>query len=111
MELVWTLVATLPYVFISHAMFPKHTERWRSLDDYYLDHRGVLLGVLMFAPAVAIVSNAVAYNDFGTDPIIRTVMAILVPAAVLRFRSRWLHAAALLIVSSYSILARLFEVW
>ena len=111
MELVWTLVATLPYVFISHAMFPKNTERWQSLDDHYLDHRGVLLGALMFAPAIAIVSNAVAYRDFGTDPIIRTVMAIIVPAAVLRFRNRWLHAAALLIISAYSILARLFEIW
>ena len=111
MELVWTLVATLPYVFISHAMFPKHSERWKSLDDYYLDHRAVLLGILMFAPAIAIVSNAIAYRDFGTDPIIRVIMTVLVPATVLRFRNRWAHAGALLIVSAYSILARLFQVW
>ena len=111
MELVWTLVATLPSVFISHAMFPKHTERWPSLDEHYLDHRYVLLGTLMVAPAIAIVSNAIAYSDFGTDPIIRTAMTILVPAAVVQFRNRWLHAGALLVGSAYSVLARLFEVW
>lgn len=111
MELVWNLGSTLPYIFLSHAIFPKHAEKWESLDDYYLDHRRVLLTLLMIAPVIAIVSNAIAYSDFSLDPAIRTVMTIIVPAAVLRTRNRWLHAGALVIVSAYYILARLLEVW
>jgi hypothetical protein len=103
------LSSTLPLIFISQAMFPKETTRWRSLDEYYLEHRIALLGMLTIAPSVAIAFNAIIYGDFSTDPVIRSIMTIIIPAAAMPFRNRWVHGAALAIVSTYYVLFRLLN--
>lgn len=105
------LFSTLPLIFISQAMFPKDTQRWRSLDDYYLSHRQVLLIMLMISPIAAILFNAVIYGDLSSDALIRGVMTIAIPAIAMPFRNRWVHASALFVVSAYYVLFRLFNLY
>ena len=106
------LFSTLPLIFISQAMFPKDTQRWKSLDDYYLSHRRLLLSLLMTSPIAAILFNAIIYRDFSSDALIRGVMTVGCPALAMPFRNRWIHASALLIVSAYYVFFRLlFDFW
>jgi hypothetical protein len=48
----------MPYVFISRAMFPgAERETERSLEDYYLRHRLLILAVLTIPPVVSVISK------------------------------------------------------
>ena len=100
------LSSTLPYVFLSRAMFPKDLVRWKSFDTYYLEHRGFLLACLMISPAVAILSNAILFRDFSLDQAERGITTIIVPAAAMPFRNRWIHAGAILIITFYYFVGR-----
>jgi hypothetical protein len=110
-QLLVCLGVTLPFVFVSQAMFPKQTDRWASLDDYYLEHRKVLLIALSVSPAVSVVSNVLLFRGTVTQSdVLRVAFTILVPIALTWSRNRWVHAAGLLVVSLFYLLVRLFGI-
>lgn len=94
----WTLLiavgVTLPYVFVSQAMFPKDTAKWASLDDYYLGNAGAILGALLLSPLIAMVANSLMYGfGLGLQEGLRIVTSILIPAGLIWYRKRWAHCA------------------
>ena len=48
---------TLPYVFVSQAMLPREQDTWASLEDYYMTHSRVLVGVLLLPPVISLSYN------------------------------------------------------
>ncbi len=48
---------TLPYVFVSQAMLPREQDTWASLEDYYMAHSRVLVGVLLLAPVISLTTS------------------------------------------------------
>lgn len=106
--LVANLAVVLPYIFISQAMFPKRPENWSTLDDYYLAHRGTLLGALIFSTAIAVTANYGLFSDWGLFPLIRILVAVLAPAVAIYSANRWVHAAVLLAISAFYFTIRLF---
>jgi hypothetical protein len=62
-QILVSIAVALPFVFISRAMLPRERDTWRSLDDYYMAHRRVLLAVLLI-PAVASISYNCALRNF-----------------------------------------------
>jgi hypothetical protein len=62
-QILVSVAVALPFVFISRAMLPRERDTWRSLDDYYMAHRRVLLAVLL-VPAVASLSYNCALGNF-----------------------------------------------
>ncbi len=107
-QLLISVGVTLPQIFISQAMFPKNTERWRSLDDYYLTNARVLLGALLISPIVAVIANMAFGFRFNLTDAIRLALTLLLPAGLIFLRNRWAHAAGLLVVAGYYIASRLF---
>src|ERR1041385_6057846 len=61
-QILVSIAAALPYVFVSQAMLPREQERWASLEDYYLAHSRVLLGVLLIPPIVSLSCNCALRN-------------------------------------------------
>ncbi len=107
-SLILVLAVVLPYIFISQAMFPRRPEVWSTLDDYYLAHRGTLLGALIFSTAIALISNYFRFSEWGLVPLVRTVVAVLAPAVAIYSANRWVHAAVLLAISAFYFTLRLF---
>ena len=101
------LTELLPYIFISQAMFPKTPEAWPNLDEYYLAHRGTLLGALIFSAASVLATNFLLSFPVGLGDLFRVLFTIVAPAIALLVTNKWLHAAALLAISGY-YLVRLF---
>ena len=56
-ELLGALGVTVPYVFISVAMFPRDAGKQTSLDDHYLSHSRSLIGALMVSRLTALLLN------------------------------------------------------
>ena len=81
---------SLPYVFVSRAMFPgQEKEPERSLEQHYLKHRMLILGVMTAPPVVSVISRLLldGIHEYGWREgwiTARTVM----PLALMPFRSR-----------------------
>jgi hypothetical protein len=54
---------SLPYVFVSRAIFPLHEEAERSLETHYLKHRTLIL-ILLAIPTAVSVSSHVLLDGF-----------------------------------------------
>lgn len=87
----WQMVAAacvaLPYVFISRAMFPgQEMQQERSLEEHYLKHRVLILGILVIPPLASAISKVVLdrTQDYGLREVwlgTRLIMPlILMPA-------------------------------
>lgn len=91
------LGAGLPMAFVAVGMFPRSASDWPSLEDYYLKHAGVLLGVLVLVPmAMRFGANAVMFN--ARPPLIGLAWALglaIVTVALIRWRQPWLHRVGL----------------
>jgi hypothetical protein len=57
---------TLPYVFVSQAMLPREQDTWASLEDYYMAHGRVLVGVLLLPPVISLSYNFARGNFLVT---------------------------------------------
>ena len=67
-QMVSAACVALPYVFVSRAMFPgKTNEAQRSLEEHYLQHRVLILVVLIIPPLASAISKVVLdrTHDYG----------------------------------------------
>ena len=109
-QLLVCVGVTLPVVFVSQGMFPKQTDKWDTLDDYYLAHCGVLLTALSISPLVSVLSNWFLFRGSVTvADILRIAFTIALPLGMIWWRNRWAHAAMLGLVTAFYLFTRLFR--
>ena len=89
---------TIPYIFISRAMFPATSEP-QPLEDHFLAQRHVLLGALAVPPFVSTVSNvtlgSASYTGFAG---VWMIARILSPLALIPFRNVVIQRIGLLLI-------------
>lgn len=108
-QLIMTLTMTLPFTFISSAMFPRDLERWETLDAYFIAKRRTLLGGVVASSAVAIISNALIFAYWEpVETSARTVTMVLLPLLAMRSEKRWVHAGVLILCSAFYCVFRVF---
>ena len=86
----WLLSAvgvTLPFIFVSRAMFPTAAQPM-SLEDHYMTQRKVLLLALTMPPVVSAVSNLLAGNVYLGWPGVWMALRIAAPLALIPITSR-----------------------
>jgi hypothetical protein len=89
---------TLPYVFVSQAMVPREQDTWASLEDYYMAHSRVFVGVLLVAPVISLCSNFVRGNVFGwsyAHIAVAVVIRLGIPVLLIVWQQRLVHRLGL----------------
>ena len=82
----------LPYIFVSQAMFPYRLDGGGSLEDYYLRHSRVLMGVLMLPPAVSSLAYNISDTGWGTlQALTYQGPRLLIPFVLAAWPNRWAH--------------------
>jgi hypothetical protein len=76
-------------------MLPREQDRWDSLEDYYLTHSRVLLGVLLIPPIVSLSYNFALENfpDWSDAPF--DLIRLCVPVLPILWPKRWIHRIGL----------------
>jgi hypothetical protein len=85
---------SLPYIFISQAMFPQEHQSCADIDDHYLQNSRQLLITLLIPPLVSLIFNLVLqgfYWDYATT----YALPLLVPVALAFSKRQWQHRVGL----------------
>jgi hypothetical protein len=99
-ELLISIGVAFPYIFVSHGMFPREQDRWTSLEEYYLAHSSVLMGVLLIPPLAGLSYNGVLHGAWPSGPdLIFTAVRIAVPLTLIFVKRSWAHRASLALLS------------
>ena len=93
--LLISMAVAFPYIFVSTGMFPRHQDKWPSLEDYYGAHSRVLMGALALPPLASLLYNVVLFGfpDMGQMAI--TAVRIGIPVALMLTRRPLLHRIGL----------------
>lgn len=86
----WLLSAvgvTVPFIFVSRAMFPTPSEP-KSLEDHYMEQRKVLLLALTVPPCVSAASNILAGNLYSRWPGVWMASRIAAPLMLIPGNNR-----------------------
>jgi hypothetical protein len=103
----------LPYIFISHAMFPVDLKEGGSLEDHYLRQCPLLIGGLLMPPFVSFTYNVVfspaapRLLDYILFFVTGYGPQVFIPMALLFWRHRWVHRAGMALLCIW-MLIRLF---
>ena len=95
MALLVCMAVAFPYIFVSTGMFPRQSDKWRSLDDYYAAHSRVLMGALALPTLVSLVYNVALSGSPNAREAVTAVMRIGIPAALMLTRRPVLHRSGL----------------
>lgn len=89
---------TVPFIFVSRAMFPAAGEP-QSLEDHYLAQRHILLGALAVPPFVSAVSNIALLpaNPYTGWPGVWMALRIVFPLVLIPISSRTCQRIGLLL--------------
>ena len=107
-QILVSIAVALPFVFISRGMLPREQDPWRSLDDYYMAHRRVLLAVLLIPPVASISYNCASGNFPDRSEAVYDALRLGVPILLILWPQRLAQSvglAALII----NMVARLFR--
>ena len=102
----WLLSAvgvTVPFIFVSRAMFPTANEPM-SLEDHYMAQRKVLLLGLTMPPVVSAVSNLLAGNLYSGWPGVWMALRIAAPLALIPVSSRIVQRIGLALLVALLVL-------
>jgi hypothetical protein len=86
----WLLSAvgvTIPFIFVSRAMFPASSEP-RSLEDHYMEQRKVLLVAVTVPPCVSALSNILGGAFYSGWPAAWIILRIAMPLLLIPVNSR-----------------------
>jgi hypothetical protein len=108
-EMLTSMGMALPYIFVSHAMFPVDLNEGGSLEDHYFRQRPILLGALLVPPLVSL-----SYNILARPPLPGFVDYILliaggygprlaIPVVLLVSRHRWVHWIGMALLSAWMV--------
>jgi hypothetical protein len=85
---------SLPYIFISQAMFPQERDSCADLDDYYLQNSRSMLLVLL-APSVVSLTYNVVDHGLNWGYAITYALPLLLLIALSFSRRQWQHRVGL----------------
>ena len=113
-QMLTAAAVSLPYVFISRAIFPgMEKKEERSLEEHYLRHRKLILLLLAVPPFVSVASHIMLDKVPYTAPEIVWVAARSgLPLALIPFESRNVQRAGLsllILVQLLGLIAGLFR--
>jgi hypothetical protein len=106
-QILVSIAVALPFVFISRAMLPREQDTWRSLDDYYMAHRRVLLAVLLIPPVASLLCNCALTNFPDRSEAFYDAMRLGVPLLLILWPRRLVQSVGLA-ASIINMVARLF---
>jgi hypothetical protein len=106
-EVLTAMGMALPYIFTSQAMFPRKLDTGSSIEDYYLAHRRVLMGMLMVPPVVSLCYNIFVSSRAPLPVLAFQSPALLIPLSLALWNNRWAHYLGLVLLCLY-MLMRLF---
>lgn len=100
-NLLVCIAIAFPYIFTSQAMFPSQHDDCASLDDYYMAHNRVLLGVLLIPVVVSLAYNMSVGNLMDWPHTIFFLIRISITLLLMVYQVKWIHRLGLsmLIVS------------
>jgi len=93
--LLISLAVAFPYIFVSTGMFPRQSDKWRSLDDYYAAHSRVLMGALALPMSSSLVYNVVKFGLPDVSQAVTAAIRIGIPGALMLTRRPALHRVGL----------------
>lgn len=107
-ELLTSMGMALPYIFLSHAMFPVALERGGSLEDHYFEQRHILLGILLVPPVVSLSYNTLA-NPL--QPLLTYIEMIglyqgprwIIPVTLMIWSQRWVHVMGMTVLCLWTV--------
>lgn len=103
-NLLISIGVALPYIFVSRGMFPRQQDRWRSLEDYYVDHSRVLLGALIIPVMASLIYNAVRNGlPYEVGDFINLALRIGIPLALMLTRRPLAHRAGLGVLCAWML--------
>lgn len=79
-------------------MLPREKETWASLEDYYMAHSRVLIGVLLLPPLISLSYNFARGNFFGysySRIAVGLVVRLGVPVLLICWQQRLVHRLGL----------------
>lgn len=94
-NLLVCIAIAFPYIFASQAMFPARHDDCASLEDYYMAHNRVLLGVLLVPIAVSLGYNLFLGTLMDWPNTSFFILRIGIPLLLMVFQVKWLHRAGL----------------
>jgi hypothetical protein len=94
-NLLVCIAMAFPYIFVSQAMFPSKQDNCASLDDYYIAHNRVLLGVLLIPVLVSLGYNLIWGGILDLPNISFFIIRIGIPLLLIFFQNQWLHRIGL----------------
>lgn len=105
---VTSLCMALPYIFVSHAMFPYTPQKWPSLEEYCLENRRVLMGVLAIPPLVSTTANLVLSDAPTIAEFLPAFLIVQAPRLAILLLlaisgNRWVHRLGLTLLCLHMI--------
>ena len=94
---------TVPFIFVSRAMFPTASEPM-SLEDHYMAQRKVLLVALTVPPCVSAISNILGGNLYSGWPGVWMACRIAAPLLLIPFNSRTVQRIGLTLFAALLVL-------
>jgi hypothetical protein len=96
-QMLVAVAISLPYVFVSRAIFPSSSEgEERSLEDHYLKHRGIMLLLLAIPIAISVGSHVLIDKvDYTGWEAWWAGIRIVVPLALIPFANRYVQRGGL----------------
>jgi hypothetical protein len=105
-EVLVCMGMSLPYIFISQAMFPQERGNCIDFDGYYLQNSRPLLLALLIPPVVSFSYN-VALQGFDWSYVNTYALPLLVPIVLVFSKRQWLHRIGLTLLV-FNVLVLMF---
>lgn len=108
-EVLTSMGMALPYIFVSHAMFPVDLHEGGSLEEHYMQQSPVLLGALLAPPIVSLTYNLAngppppSFSDIIGFILAAYSPQILIPVVLLLWRNRWAHRAGMALLCTWML--------
>ena len=107
-NLLVCIAIAFPYIFASQAMFPARHDDCASLEDYYMAHNRVLLGVLLVPIFVSLGYSLLLGNPLDRPGAYFFMLRIGIPLLLMAFQVKWLHRSGLILLIA-TMLVRIYS--
>lgn len=96
-----TLLAGIYYV-AAYLIFPHDHDEWPDLDDYFMQHKGMVTGAIMAVNLLVIGAEAIRHGNPYADPafLIINLLFIATALGIILARRKWLSGVLLVVMLS-----------
>ncbi|MFZ3485031.1 hypothetical protein [Sphingomonas sp. 3-13AW] len=105
-EMLVSMAMALPYIFVSHAMFPGDLQEGGSLEAHYFGQRHVILGTLLVPPLVSATYNIILVTAPSLLDYFLFAGAVYgprlgIPIVLMFWRNPWAHRIGFALLSMW----------